>query len=184
MPTKMEGNRMKWILGAAAALSLAASPSIAAEFGSYGMSALRIAVKDEARSKLFYSNLGMKVGRLHHPGQQEMAWENPNQGPAIILMSQDTKMTPGTASFLMYVPSLTATVKELRDAGFRNIPDPKPTNPRFTEVPIQDPDGNTILLIGPVAEIESGPARPPSAGTLFSAVSRRASKRLAPASSE
>ena len=65
----------------------------------------------------FYKLLGMKVGRLHHPGQQEMNFEDPTQGPGIVLMSGETKLVPGTNNFLIAVPDTHAVAKALRAAG-------------------------------------------------------------------
>src|SRR5690242_14182263 len=96
---------MKWMIGLIGALALAASPVHAVEFGQFGMQSLRIAVKDEAKSIAFYKHFGMKVGRLHHPGQQEMDWDTPAQGPGIVLFSSPSKLlTPGTNNFLIMVP--------------------------------------------------------------------------------
>ena len=60
-----------------------------------------------------------------------------------------TKLVPGTASFMMFVPDVAATVKVLRAAGYKGIEDPKPTKNPATELVIPDADGNQILLIGP-----------------------------------
>ena len=140
--------RMKLLI---AMLALTGSQAMAAEFGQYGLMGVRIAVKDEARAMEFYQLLGMKVGRLYHPGQQEMIWDKPTQGPNIVLMDPQTKtkLVPGTASFMMFVPDVAATVKALRAAGYKGIEDPKPTKNPATELVIPDADGNQILLIGP-----------------------------------
>ena len=138
---------MRWILAAAAGLAMTTAPASAAQMGHYGIAGISVPVKDEAKAKLFYSHLGMKVGRLHHPGQQEMAYENPNQGPPLILMSLDKTVMP--VSILMFVPSVGATVDELHQAGFKDVANPKPATGRIQELVIADPDGNKILLIGP-----------------------------------
>lgn len=142
---------MKWMKGVAGALALAASVPAAADFGGYGIMGVRIAVTDDAKSMAFYTHLGMKVGRLYHPGQQEMTWEKPGLGPTIVLHHKDasTTLVPGSAYFLMFVPDIATTVKELRAAGFKGIEDPKPSKTAVTEHMIKDPDGNQILLIAP-----------------------------------
>ena len=141
---------MKWMLGAVAALSVVASPSLAAEFGRFGMLSLRIAVKDEAKSIAFYKLLGMKVGRLHHPGQQEINFEDPTQGPGIVLMSGgDTTLVPGTNNFLISVPDTHAVAKALRAAGIPNVEEPHDT-PNYVGLTVKDPDGNTVNLLGPL----------------------------------
>ena len=139
---------MKRMIVAAAALGLAASPLAAAEFGKFGMLSLRIAVKDEAKSIAFYKVLGMKVGRLHHPGQQEINFEDPTQGPGIVLMS-DSKLVPGASNFLISVPDTHAVAKALRAAGFQNIDEPHNT-PSYVGLTVKDPDGNTVNLLGPL----------------------------------
>jgi predicted enzyme related to lactoylglutathione lyase len=140
--------RMKLVV---AAFALIGSPALAAEFGQYGLMGVRIAVRDEPRAMEFYKLLGMKVGRLYHPGQQEMTWDKPTQGPNLVLLDPQTKtkLVPGTASFMMFVPDVAATVRALRAAGYKGIEDPKPTKNPATELSIPDPDGNQILLIGP-----------------------------------
>ena len=140
---------MKWMTCAVVALSLAASPSLAAEFGRFGMLSLRIAVKDEARSISFYKVLGMKVGRLHHPGQQEINFEDPTQGPGIVLMSGETKLVPGTHNFLISVPDTHAVAKALRAAGFQDNDEPHNTS-NYVGLTVRDPDGNTVNLLGPL----------------------------------
>lgn len=141
---------MKWMTSLACALALAAAPAVAAEFGKPGMAGVRIAVKDDARSILFYRTLGMQVGRLHHPGQQEMKWADPNAGPPLILISdgKNAKLVPGTVSFMFFTADVPATVAALRAAGF-TAPDIKPGATPYVELVFPDPDGNTILLIGP-----------------------------------
>jgi catechol 2,3-dioxygenase-like lactoylglutathione lyase family enzyme len=140
---------MKWMMRVVAALVIVASPSIAAELGKFGMLSLRIAVKDEARSIAFYKHLGMKVGRLHHPGQQEIVFEDPTQGPGIVLMSGETKLVRGTNNFLIAVPDTHAVAKALRAAGFPDIGEPHDT-PSYVGLTIKDPDGNTVNLLGPL----------------------------------
>jgi len=140
---------MKWMTCAVLALSIAAAPSLAAEFGRFGMLSLRIAVKDEAGSIAFYKLLGMKVGRLHHPGQQEINFEDPTQGPGIVLMSGETKLVPGTNNFLISVPDTHVVAKALRAAGFQNIEEPHNT-PSYVGLTVKDPDGNTVNLLGPL----------------------------------
>ena len=140
---------MKWMMSLIVALAIAASPSTAAELGKFGMLSLRIAVKDEAKSIAFYKQLGMKVGRLHHPGQQEMNFEDPNQGPGIVLMSGDTRLVPGTNNFLIAVPDTHVVAKSLRAAGFPDIGEPHNT-PSYVGLTVKDPDGNTVNLLGPL----------------------------------
>jgi catechol 2,3-dioxygenase-like lactoylglutathione lyase family enzyme len=141
---------MKWMTSLACALALAAAPASAAEFGKPGMAGVRIAVKDDARSILFYKTLGMEVGRLYHPGQQEMKWPDPNAGPALVLISdgKSTQLVPGTVSFMVFSADVPATIAALRAAGF-TAPDIKPGQTPYVELAFPDPDGNTILLIGP-----------------------------------
>jgi predicted enzyme related to lactoylglutathione lyase len=140
---------MKWVMCAVVAMSMAASPAAAAEFGKFGMLSLRIAVKDEAKSIAFYKVLGMKVGRLHHPGQQEMNFEDPTQGPGIVLMSGETKLVPGTNNFLIAVPDTHAVAKSLRAAGIEGVGEPHNT-PSYVGLTVKDPDGNTVNLLGPL----------------------------------
>lgn len=140
---------MKWMMRVIVALAIAASPSFAAELGKFGMLSLRIAVKDEARSIAFYKHLGMKVGRLHHPGQQEIVFEDPTQGPGIVLMSGDTKLGRGTNNFLIAVPDTHAVAKSLRAAGFPDIGEPHNTE-SYVGLTVKDPDGNTVNLLGPL----------------------------------
>ena len=141
---------MKWMRGVACALVLAAMPAAAAEFGKPGLAHVRIGVTDEARAMRFYQILGMKVGRLYHPGQQEMKWDGDGQGSVLILTLAGPKVkpTPGTASLTFYTASVPATVAALRAGGF-TAPDPKPATGQIQELVIQDPDGNSILLIAP-----------------------------------
>lgn len=141
---------MKWIATMACALALAAAPAAAAEFGKPGMAGVRITVKDDAKAIKFYQVLGMKIGRLHHPGQQEMTWENQVQGPPLIIVTAEpgARQVPGNASFMIFTPSVAGTVVALREAGF-TAPDPKVGAAPIVELSIQDPDGNWILLIGP-----------------------------------
>src|SRR5262245_55825539 len=140
---------MKWMTCVVVALSIAASPSLATEFGRFGMLSLRIAVKDEARSIAFYKVLGMKVGRLHHPGQQEIDFEDPTQGPGIVLMSGETSLVRGTNNFLISVPDPHAVAKARRAAGFPDIDEPHDT-PSYVGLTVKDPDGNTVNLLGPL----------------------------------
>lgn len=142
---------MKWMTSLACALALATAPAAAAEFGKPGISGIRIAVKDDAKSKQFYQILGMKIGRLHHPGQQEMAFEDKNQGPPLILINvtPDSKLRPGGTGLMFFSADVAATLRALRAAGFTaNDPPPHPTAP-IVEAVFMDPDGNQILLIGP-----------------------------------
>lgn len=134
-----------------AVLALAAGPAAAAEFGQYGLIGVRIAVRDEPRAMEFYKLLGMKVGRLYHPGQQEMTWDKATQGPNLVLMDPQTKtkLVSGTASFMMYVPDVAATAKALKAAGFAGIDEPKPSKNPYVILMIKDPDGNQIELLGP-----------------------------------
>lgn len=149
---------MKWMMTLIGALVLAASPVLAFEWGQYGMASLRIAVQDEARSIAFYRLLGMEVGRLHHPGQQEMNWEKASQGPGIVLVSDpallergDIRLVPGTANFLITVPDTHAVAEALRDAGFSVAGEPRQT-PHYVGLTVRDPDGNLINLMGPLPE--------------------------------
>jgi catechol 2,3-dioxygenase-like lactoylglutathione lyase family enzyme len=137
------------MLCAVALLVLVSSPLAAAELGKFGMLSLRIAVKDEAKSIAFYKVLGMKVGRLHHPGQQELNWDTEEQGPGIVLMSGDTKLVRGTNNFLISVPDTHAVAKALRAAGFSDIGEPHDT-PSYVGLTVKDPDGNTVNLLGPL----------------------------------
>ena len=140
---------MKSMMRVAVLLAIAASPSIAAELGKFGMLSLRIAVKDEAKSIAFYKHLGMKAGRLHHPGQQEIVFEDPTQGPGIVLMSGETKLVRGTNNFLIAVPDTHAVAKALRAAGFQDIGEPHNT-PSYVGLTVKDPDGNIVNLLGPL----------------------------------
>jgi len=138
-------------LSLATAFVVTATTAIAMEWGEYGMASLRIAVKDEARSIQFYQLLGMKEGRLHHPGQQEMNWDKRSQGPGIVLMSAETDLVPGTANFIILVPDTHATAQALREAGFPDIGEPYET-PVYTGLRVKDPDGNLIDLKGPLPD--------------------------------
>ena len=142
---------MKRTMALAAAIAFGVAMPAKAEMGGYGISAIRMAVKDDAREIEFFRILGMKVGRLHHPGQQEMAWEKPGIGPNIILIHKDanTPLVPGTVSLVMFVPDVAATAKALQTAGFPGITDPKPGTGSFLEHVVKDPEGNTMLLIAP-----------------------------------
>ena len=142
---------MKRTMALAAAIALGVAMPAQAEMGGYGISSIRMAVKDDAREMEFLKILGMKVGRLHHPGQQEMTWEKPGIGPAIILMHKDDSVAlmPGSMSFVMFVPDAAATARALRAAGFPGITDPKPGTGSFIEHSVKDPEGNVMLLIAP-----------------------------------
>lgn len=141
---------MKWMTSLACALALAAAPASAAEFGKPGMAGVRIGVKDDAKSIRFYQVLGMQIGRLHHPGQQEMKWADPNAGPPLVLIHAEpgSKLVPGGVSFMFFTADVAATVAALRAAGF-TAPDATPGTTPYIELVFPDPDGNTILLIGP-----------------------------------
>mgnify|MGYP000569036695 CR=1 FL=1 len=139
---------MKSIMKLVVAMVLISSPALAVEWGQFGMQSIRMAVKDEAQSIAFYQHLGMKVGRLHHPGQQEMNWDTPAQGPGIVLVSGDTRIVPGTNNFLITVPDTMAVAKNLRAAGY-DVPEPHET-PNYVGVTVQDPNGNTLNLMGPL----------------------------------
>jgi hypothetical protein len=96
--------------------------------------------------------LGMQIGRLYHPGQQEMTWPKPSQGPRIILIhdeSGQSKLIAGTASLMMQVPDVAAFAKDLKDSGYPGVGEPKSTD-SFVVLLIKDPDGNQIEVLGPV----------------------------------
>jgi catechol 2,3-dioxygenase-like lactoylglutathione lyase family enzyme len=141
---------MKWMMTLACAFALVTAPATAAEFGKPGLAGVRIGVKDDARSMRFYEILGMKVGRLHHPGQQEMIWEDKAQGAPLILVhaGPDSKLLPGGVSLMIFSANVAATLQALRAAGF-SANDPQPNPAAIVEAAFPDPDGNLILLIGP-----------------------------------
>ncbi len=143
---------MKRIAALAGTIALATMAMPAqADMGGYGLSAIRIAVNNDAREMEFFKNLGMKVGRLHHPGQQEMTWDKPGVGPAIILMHKDATnpLPTGVTSLILFVPDAAATAKAMKASGFPGIEDPKPSTSAFMEYSVKDPEGNVMLLIAP-----------------------------------
>ncbi len=141
---------MSWkTILAGTALIAAAVPAQAQQFGGYGLSQVRATVTNYDKEIAFFKILGMKVGRLFHPGQQEMTWDKPGLGSSIIVTQKSATMTGTATQMLFFVPDMAATLKALKDGGFADVPEIKPATTPSIELQIKDADGNVMLVVAP-----------------------------------
>lgn len=143
---------------ATGALALILSSAAPAQQVAPRLYAVKLAVRDFARTTQFYQQLGMTAGPRHNEWETELGWDDPRRGSAIIMVRADQgkrfHVRSGGATLVVSVPDIHAALARLRGAGFTI-----PGEPRITQgaaiIMIQDPDGNWIELAGP------GTAPPP-----------------------
>lgn len=136
---------MKRLMAIAGALALAAAAPAYAQERPTGLFGLKIGVQDVEKSGRFYTLLGMVLGPKYG-ANQELHWEAPARGSAIMLVPAQANTTGGTY-LMISVADVPAAVARLKAAGFPVAGEPR-TNPRATVLITKDPDGNTVELMG------------------------------------
>lgn len=116
------------------------------------MYAVKLAVRDVARTTEFYAQLGMEAGPQHNEWEAELRWDKPERGSSIIMVDEDMSerfhVQRGGSTLIISVPDVYAALDRLEAAGFAVAGAPHVTE-HSAIIMIQDPDGNWIELAGP-----------------------------------
>ena len=114
--------------------------------------AVKLAVRDFARTTRFYQLLGMQAGPHHNAWEWELKWDDPARGSSIIMVdarrSARFHVTRGGGTLIFSTPDVYAALVRMRGAGF-SVPGEPRVMGQSAIIMIQDPDGNWIELAGP-----------------------------------
>lgn len=146
---------MKIAIAWGAALLLFSATTATAQPITPRMYAVKLAVRDVAKTIEFYSILGMEAGPQHNEWETELRWDRPERGSAIIMVdetkSERFHVQRGGATLIISVPDVYAALERLETAGFAISGEPHVTAVSAI-IMIQDPDGNWIELAGPAPQ--------------------------------
>jgi catechol 2,3-dioxygenase-like lactoylglutathione lyase family enzyme len=148
-----------WTSLGALALALMTAAPAAAQQVTPQLYAVKLAVRDFARTTQFYQLLGLQTGPKHNEWETELRWDDPARGSAIIMVREDASarfhVTRGGGTLVISVADVHAALARLRYAGFAAPGEPKDTG-QAAIIMIQDPDGNWVELAGPASAAPKG----------------------------